>query len=204
MRIALAIIILGTCSLGIASLFWHQEYQYSLPTPVPENYQPVAKGQHINLAIAGFEKSGPLFFHFYNPDCPCSRFNASHIKSLIRNYSDSVELIIVVPDKASLSKANNEFGNTIEYFVDNDQLLANMLGVYSTPQAAIIDRNNELYFRGNYNLSRYCTSKATNFAELSLIALLNNSPAPAFSMLATEAYGCELTKQKQLVEFSLF
>jgi hypothetical protein len=73
-----------------------------------------------------------------------------------------------------------------------------------TPQAAIIGRNNELFFRGNYNLSRYCTSKATNFAEISLIALLNNHPAPVFSMLATEAYGCELAQEKQLVELSLF
>jgi hypothetical protein len=204
MRIALAIIILSICSLGIISLFWHQEYQYSLPTPVPENYTPVAKGQFVNLADAGLQKKGPLFLHFYNPDCPCSRFNATHIKSLIRNYSDSVELIIIVPDQYSLSKAKKEFGENLDYFVDTKQALAESVGVYSTPQAAIINRNNELFFRGNYNLSRYCTSKETNFAELSLIALLNNRPPPVFSMLATQAYGCELTQEKQLVELSLF
>jgi hypothetical protein len=132
MRIVLVITILGTCSLGISSFFWHQEYQYSLPTPVPENYHAVAKGQFINLADAGLLKKGPLFLHFYNPDCPCSRFNASHIKSLIRNYSDSVELIIVVPDKKSLSTAKKEFGDNLEYFVDGKQALAHAAGVYST------------------------------------------------------------------------
>lgn len=204
MRIVLVITILGACSLGITSLFWHQEYQYKLPTPVPENYKPIAKGQFINLTEVGLLKNGPLFLHFYNPDCPCSRFNASHIKSLIKNYSDSVELVVVVPDQESLSTAKKEFGDNLEYFVDSKQALAKAAGVYSTPQAAIINRNNELFFRGNYNLSRYCTAKATNFAELSLLALLNKQPAPPFPLQATEAYGCELAQEKQLVEFLLF
>lgn len=204
MRAILAVFILGFCALGIVSLFWNQEYKYSLPTPIPANYNPVAQGQLINLSTIGLEKKGPLFLHFYNPDCPCSRFNASHIKNLIRNYGEKVELLIIVPDKASIQKAEKEFGENLDYFIDLEQAVAKACGVYSTPQAAIIDGNNKLFYRGNYNLSRYCTAKATNFAELSLLALLNNQPVPPFPLQATEAYGCELEQEKQLVEFSLF
>jgi hypothetical protein len=87
---------------------------------------------------------------------------------------------------------------------DAHQKIAEACGVYSTPQAVIIDRDNKLFYRGNYNASRYCTSKATNFAELSLIALLNKRPAPVFSIAATQAYGCELSEEKSFVELSLF
>ncbi len=34
---------------GIAYLFWHNEFVYSLPTPVPKNYNLVNCGDKINI-----------------------------------------------------------------------------------------------------------------------------------------------------------
>lgn len=204
MRTLALFAILLVCVSGIGALFWHQEYKYSLPTRVPAGYKAITAGEHVSMEAAGLHEKGPLFLHFYNPDCPCSRFNASHIKSLIRTYGSSVKLMIVVPSTSDLKKANREFGENQEYVIDAQQKIAKACGVYATPQAVIIDSRNNLFYRGNYNASRYCTTKATNFAELSLLALLNNQPAPVFSLLATQAYGCELAEENSNVELSLF
>lgn len=192
MRTFLVVVILAASLCGVASVFWKQELQYQRPTPVPVTYREVAVGSPVVFPslLANGEAH---FIHFYNPDCPCSRFNAKHINSLIRSYGDSVRFVIIVPEQQYVRKAATAFGETLTILADPEGVIANACGVYSTPQAAIIDREGKLFYRGNYNSSRYCTVRATNFAELSLIALLNNSPSPAFGLMATQSYGCELS-----------
>lgn len=187
---------LVVCSTGILMIFWEQELKYNMPTPVPTNYREIKTGTTVNLTDVGVNANGPFFLHFYNPDCPCSRFNARHVKSLIRQYGDSVTLYIVVPGSDAIRKAKTEFGTDQNYITDHDGRIAAACGVYSTPQAVIIDGDNTLYYRGNYNAARYCTSRATNFAELSLIALLSNQEAPPLPLVATTSYGCELETEK--------
>lgn len=190
------------CFGGIAVLFWHQDYRYSLPTPVPLNYQVVPVGQSATAGTVNASlPDGPLFLHFYNPDCPCSRFNAKHLKTLIRTYHDSVRLFIVVPSKNTAERAVKEFGVEQEYIIDETGQLAVTFGVYSTPQAVLVDRQGKLFYRGNYNKSRYCTARATNYAELALIALLNNSLPPQFDLYATQSYGCELQPDTNILQF---
>lgn len=199
-RIAIVISVLLACLGGIGYIFWKQELQYSLPTPVPKDYKSVAVGETVSLP-ASLQKQQAYFLHFYNPECPCSRFNAQHIKLLIKNYNSQVKFVIVVPSIKAKEKAVSEFGDDLTIFTDAQETIAQACGVYSTPQAAIIDINGKLFYRGNYNASRYCTTRATNFAELSLVALLSHQPAPALGLLATQSYGCELGKQSDLVFF---
>lgn len=201
MRVLFVVLILVSCAAGVATIFWKQDLQYSLPTPVPVSYQDIAIGSQVTFP-AVLPNNQAHFIHFYSPDCPCSRFNAQHIQSLIRSYGDSVSFVIIVPTQASVRKAASEFGADLTIIPDPEGIIAKACGVYSTPQAAIIDHTGKLFYRGNYNRSRYCTTKATNFAELSLVALLNNQPSPAFGLLATQAYGCELATSKgELPEF---
>lgn len=190
-RIGTLIMILGGCLCCIAILFWRQELKYQLPTPIPKDYREVAVGQQVMLPPR-FVKTKAHFIHFYNPDCPCSRFNAQHLNSLIGEYKDSISIVVVVPAATEIAKARSTFGDVVGIVADDNGTIAEACGVYSTPQAAIIDKDGNLYYRGNYNTARYCTSRATNFAELSLIALINNNPPPAFGMLATQSYGCGL------------
>ena len=46
-----------------------------------------------------------------------------------------------------------------------DSTIAAGCGVYSTPQAVIINTDQRLHYRGNYNKSHYCTDKKTNNAR---------------------------------------
>jgi hypothetical protein len=194
MKKLIAIIWLGVLFTCIAALFWYNEWVYQLPTPVPENYKPVATGQHISLNGLNADKDKPVFLHFFNPDCPCSRFNITQFRSLVKEYQDRVSFTVVVMnnDQYTEKQVQEKFG--IDLPVSFDTSIATTCGVYSTPQAVILNKNHQLYYRGNYNKSRYCTDKKTNYAEIALNALLEQKGYMSFDRYALKAYGCQLPK----------
>jgi hypothetical protein len=180
---------------GITALFWYNEWVYSLPTPVPENYKTVKPGSTIDAAWeVRSTDNKPLFLHFFNPDCPCSRFNIAHFKSLVKQYGNEVIFAIVVMSNKNYTakKIQDKFDVSIPVLFDT--AIATSCGVYSTPQAVIINTNHKLYYRGNYNRSRYCTDKKTNYAQIALDGLLHNNLTSVFDQYAVKAYGCQLPK----------
>src|ERR1051325_5633470 len=96
MRKWIAIILLFSTTAAIGAIFWTSEWKYSLPTPVPKDYKDVSTGTEIHLGNTLARSSKPLMLHFFNPSCPCSRFNIPHIQSLIKNYRDKMDFAIVV------------------------------------------------------------------------------------------------------------
>jgi hypothetical protein len=177
---------------AIGYLFWQNEFVYSLPTPIPKNYKIVTPGDKITIPGILFSKSRkPLFLHFFNPDCPCSRFNIAHFKSLAHTYGNEAVFAIVVMSNKRFSpvQIQNKFDLDIPVYFDSS--IAAACGVYSTPQAVIIDTNQQLYYRGNYNRARYCSDTRTNFAQQALDSLLHHR-AFIFNHYATRAYGCTL------------
>jgi len=178
---------------GIGLLFWYNELVYSLPTPVPGNYQEVKPGSQVSLEKYFEAENGkPVFLHFFNPSCPCSKFNIPHFKSLVKKYGSQATFAIAVmsKDEYTTAEIQDKFGLNIPVLFDKS--LPASCGVYSTPQAVILNKNHTLYFRGNYNKSRYCTDKKTNYAEIAIDALVHNSPEPTFDEAALKAYGCQL------------
>ena len=178
---------------AVGALFWYNDWLYQVPTPVPEAYRPVNTGNVIALdGLLDLQADKPVFLHFYNPDCPCSRFNKTHFKALVRHYGHAVNFAVVVMSRKvySTQEIQEKFGLDLPVLVDPS--VATRCGVYSTPQAVILDAHHRLYYRGNYNRSRYCTDKKTNYAELALTALLRNDFPKAFDLRALTAYGCSL------------
>jgi hypothetical protein len=100
MRKRLAVAWLTLLSLTVGGIYWRMAWQYGLPTPVPAHYHAVEKGAPIRLPgaasalLPGGDK--PLFLHFFNPDCPCSRFNMPQFRALVQRYGDRVAFAIVV------------------------------------------------------------------------------------------------------------
>ncbi len=184
---------LGMVLIAIACLFWYNDYVYSLPTPVPAGYINVATGKAVNLADYKIAQNGkPVLLHFFNPDCPCSRFNIKHFKSLVSTYRDRSDFVVVLlnNEKHTTEQVKKKFD--LDCTVVDNSALATACGVYSTPQAAIIDTQGKLYYRGNYNTTRYCTNSKTEFARIALDALLSHQTAVHFNRLAVTAYGCSL------------
>jgi hypothetical protein len=189
--IAVWLLVIG---LGIAYIFWYQELRYSLPTPVPANYQKVNSGTYVSIkTIPGLEQSSkPLFLHFFNPNCPCSRFNITHFKSLVKEYGDKIDFAVVALTNKGYTQKDIQQKFNLELPVVFDSSYAAACGVYSTPQAALIDTDKSLYYRGNYNKSRYCTDKETNYAQIAIDALLAEQKQPQLGAAATVSYGCTL------------
>jgi len=182
---------------GISGIFWRSEWIYALPTPVPANYHPVVTGTRISLSgpVAQTLPSGkPLFLHFFNPDCPCSRFNMPHFRSLAKRYGRATNfaLILMTDKHYTPDDIRNRFDLPSDLPVLRDSSIAAACGVYSTPQAVILDKDDLLYFRGNYNRNRYCTDDKSSYAKLALESLLHNDLHPSFDPLALKAYGCKL------------
>jgi hypothetical protein len=193
-RKGIVVIWLGLLFVGIIALFWRNEWIYSQPTPVPQNYLAVSAGQEIKAArLLNPDNSKPLFLHFFNPDCPCSRFNVAHFKSIVKEYEGQVNFAIVVMSKKTytVKDISDRFKTNIPILFDST--IAGACGVYSTPQAVIIDNNYKLFYRGNYNRSRYCTDKKSEYAKEALDALLHNKNM-VFNAYALKAYGCQLPK----------
>ncbi|MCD6011676.1 MAG: hypothetical protein K0Q79_1538 [Flavipsychrobacter sp.] len=185
---------LAVISSGIGFIFWYTDWQYSLPTPVPKNYNPSKRGSFIALGnkIAVPAKK-PVFIHFFNPSCPCSRFNMEHFKSLVRHYGDKVHFaMIVLNKKETFTEKEIQDKYDLDIPVSFDASVADLCGVYSTPQAVLLDEDHHLYYRGNYNKSRYCTEKKSNYAQMALDTLLSRNAMPVFDASAFSAYGCQL------------
>ncbi len=178
---------------GIIAIFWYQEWQYRLPTPIPKNHLAVKKGEKITWQNLPKNNKSTLL-HFYNPDCPCSRFNLEHLTSLIKKYKNEVNFIAVLQTdkKYKQDKKNLKCSLEIDYMIDWDGKLADSCGVYATPQAVILDKNQKIYYKGNYNISRYCTDKNTEFARIALENIIQNKKLPYFSPIAEKSYGCIL------------
>ena len=52
--------------------------------------------------------------------------------------------------------------------------------------------DHNLYYRGNYNKTRYCTDAESNYAQMAIDSLLKQNNSPSFNALALRAYGCSL------------
>ncbi len=194
-RIGSLILFLALIAGSIGFIFWNEEMKYALPTPVPRDYKLVEVGTPIDLPRFNLPNTA-LYLHFYNPECPCSRFNAQHIRQLIRSHGDSVAAYVIVPTSNDIEAAQKEFGEAMAIRTDANGVLSNACGVYSTPQAVVIDTSGKLFYRGNYNRARYCTASATNYAELALLSLINGADPPVFDLLATQSYGCSLPQSE--------
>lgn len=186
--------------MSIIGIFWYQEAQYLKPTPVPVGYKVVTPHEVIRYdsILLPQDHLKPKLLHFFSPECPCSRFNLKHFKSLAQSYNNDIDFYVVVDDEEKVEGAKHLIDDGVTIVVDHDKKLADACGVYSTPQAAIIQTSNKLYFRGNYNRSRYCTNKESNFVQMALDSLVAGKRPPIFNELATTSYGCSIPQAETL------
>lgn len=178
---------------AVAAIFWYNEWVYKIPTPVPAGYENVENGKKVDLPASLEIHSRPLLIHFFNPGCPCSRFNMAHFRALEKEFRDKVSFAIVVMSEETHTEKEIQEKFDVNIPVLFDTAMAAGLGVYSTPQAVIVDTTQRLYYRGNYNRTRYCTDKKTEYARLALNSLLQNDTV-VFNEFALTAYGCQLPK----------
>lgn len=203
-RLVVVIVAALSCFAFISFVFWNEDLKYSLPTPRPVDLVqlPVGAEWHfgawssaLNLSESLGEPSAarpPVLFNFFNPACSCSRFNLTHLRGLQAKYGDKVRFVAVIQsleDASATKERLKALDLNMPYVLDNSGAIAAEVGVYSTPQAVLVDRGSRILYRGNYNLSRYCTDPNTEYVRIALEALVR---AESVVLPEDPAYGCEL------------
>jgi hypothetical protein len=187
---------------------WNQELQYALPTPVPANFVDVRTGTHVNLeGLVPIQKDNYALLHFFNRECPCSRFNMNEMEDLAHVYRGRVDFFVVLQSdkEEDITAFHDRYEIDVPVILDRDGTIARECGIYSTPQAVLLDRTSALYFKGNYNNARFCTRKETKFVELALQHLVKDEPLPLSIVNAVnEPYGCSLPSDEAPDEKQVF
>lgn len=129
--------------------------------------------------------------HFWDPDCPCSRFNQVHVRELIeQNRDQDLRIVIVVHTRNRANaervrrQARGTFGDDVTVWIDTGELSAS---IPSSPAAAIVSASAELAYFGPYSLGAVCLQGQGDFVE-SVLARLEQGQNPRF--LNTMAVGC--------------
>jgi len=182
----------------IGYAFWISDWQYSLPTPKPDGLVQPPLGVRLALPrdIAALRREGrPLVINFPNAQCPSTEFNLEHLRALQRKFGSQSDFMLVLESCADAAGAQAEFQSMhldMPVMYDHVDEASAALGVYGTPQAAILDGRGRLYFRGNYNRSRYCTEASSEYVRIALEALIQGRTLPSLPPGATVTYGCPL------------
>jgi peroxiredoxin len=186
--------VLSSASL-IGWIFWEHEIKYASPTPLPVNFKNVSVGTTVDLASLNIPSGKSTVLHFFNPDCPCSKFNMKDFESLSRKYRSEINFYIVLQsdDEDAVADFNERYELDLPVIADVDGAISDRCGIYATPQAVLLNTSSVIYFKGNYNKSRFCTRKETRYVEIALDSLIENKPLPIFVQNElTLPYGCAL------------
>lgn len=181
-----------------AAGFWYSDLRYRRPTPAPAGVRSVPVGSVLRLPPeVPIALDRLTVLHFFNPDCACSRVNAEHMRGLVAMFGDRVSFVAVVEGASTREEAAAEakrYGLPMPALADPEGDIAHVSGVWSTPQAAIVDATGILRWGGNYNSSRYCTERRTEFARIAIEGLLDprEDGIVARSLDALRAWGCPL------------
>lgn len=199
-KIIIFTIIATTSFVLLSWLFYENEVKFMMPTPVPLGFEDVEIGTVVDFDEYIPDQEGKLvFLHFFNRKCPCSKFNATEFSRLIDLYKDSISFYVIVQGDSEdeIEKFNSKYKLNVPCILDQKGDISELFGIYSTPQAVIMDKDHKIFYKGNYNKARFCTQKKTAFAERALHHLLKEEPLPKFNVLAGTPYGCELPSNEE-------
>lgn len=187
------------CLASIGLVFWTEDWRYSLPTERPSNLASVAVGVAVDLPLilAVHAPHGrPALLHFYNPDCPCSRFNLEHVRKLERQFEGALSIVLVVESTDHLTESPP--GCDAPIVLDVDGSLADSFGVYATPMAVVLDAQRRLAYVGNYSSGRFCVDPAREYVRLA-VETLERGELVTFQ-LARPVFGCPLPSDRTPAE----
>jgi hypothetical protein len=105
--------------------------KFVLTTPVLTNYTPRLAAEAIMVpAVNNFPENQPLYFHFFNSDCPCSSFNLKHFLSLKKQFENQIKIYAITLAYADLEYAKEMIDDeSISIIQDKDDPLATACSV---------------------------------------------------------------------------
>ena len=150
--------------------------------------------QTRRLPELGATKATVLFFA--SIECPLVQRYLPRVGELAKTYAERGVVVVVVNVGAgdAFVDAVGEVTTKAPAAVfarDFELALAHACGVDRTAAAVVLDAERRLVYRGNYNVSRYCEDRPTQYARLAIEGLLSHT-AISMEPEASIAYGCTL------------
>ena len=110
-------------------------------------------------------------------------------------------MIIQSEDSNSVRNFENKYELGLKVIWDKNGLISDKCGIYSTPQAVILDKNSQIFFKGNYNKARFCTRKETRYVDMAMSKLIEGKALPLELQFAMpKSYGCSLPSDEENFE----
>ncbi len=158
-------------------LFWQEEYKFYSSTH--KNSQKRA-GSHVDLGLQVLNHR-PSFLHFYDNSCKFSRTNLAHLGLFIGSDTTLLDYYVVCKARTdtAMLRAKYAVPRHMKFLYDSTGQIARKCGVGSTPQAAIIDADQSLYFVGDYSLDNSLCGPANiqySGPAIALDRILRNKP----------------------------
>jgi hypothetical protein len=138
--------------------------------------------------------------HFWDPACPCSRFNEAHVRKIVAEYARrGVQFLVVARAGSGLSeallaaRAHRTFGDAVRLVNAPSQAAVGLTP--SSPATAILDADGKLAYFGPYSTGAVCTATQGLFAEKVLDQLLQGNHPQLWN---TWASGCLCSWSRQV------
>ena len=156
-------------------------------------------GQRLEKLVKAdysLDKKTPIsVIHFWNPDCPCNRFNEVHVKKIISDYADkNVKFTVVVGGSSKEERhqrqvlAKQVFNHIAVKEIRSDWPMHK--GPPSSPAVGVINGQGELVYFGPYSLGARCAPDKGQFVESVLDGLHARKKSSDKKQLNTLAVGC--------------
>lgn len=116
--------------------------------------------------------------HYYNPDCPCTRYNTWHVKDLIKEFTkQGVRFEIRVPDESLIKEAELMFNRPAKVAEAGATPIA-------SPSSLVLDANMNPQYIGPYSPAATCNLSKDDFVGNVLNDLLAGEVYPRTRNLA--------------------
>ena len=122
----------------------------------------------------------PVLIHFHDANCPCSRFAVPDVRSIIENFSEQLDIRIIVPDAHSLAQASRIFGVSAE-------VVSEHIAPVASPAAWLMDADGKTVYLGPYSDSGICTTSDSHQVSSLIADLLDGHTLTATNHVTT---GC--------------
>ena len=190
-KYGVGIILVTLWVLATVYAFWW--FQFRLLQPFVANGQEKtvlfdSDPLRSHLSSIGRNSSGTTnaitLVHFWDPECPCNRFNQVHVQQLMQEYGPRGVHFVVVAGK-QIAQAKKIFSDpAVVEFIEE---LPAQSRPPSSPAVAIMDRSGELAYFGPYSVGAVCSVGNGAFVEKALDQVLSGINPKYWNTLAV---GC--------------
>lgn len=187
-QVAAAIFAVWIIATGYA--FWHFQFSQLRPFTPPQNDRAFFDGEVISKRIESLPiapAGAATLIHFWDPACPCSRFNDDHLRALVEQYAPNGIEVLVVPAPGapipSTGTLQARYGTAVRLAAPELRALRPP----SSPAVAVVDNKEQLAYFGPYSTDGLCSADGGGFVEAVLDNLLAGRQSRQFNTLA---FGC--------------